>query len=169
MYLPTQEGVRLASYLLIGFWYDKEYPDPKRITPSAAGVKAFMTTRVGDAGFMLALAIMWTTAGTFDLETGIWDWLRDGESPVQMGFYSPPRWSSTGDEILYTDPEGDLVIWNLVDGSRRTVGSGTFADWQRDVVVGVCGDGDCSGSESLCSCPEDCGRGALPGSTPRVT
>ena len=37
------------------------------------------------------------------------------------------------------------------------IGSGTLADWQRDVVVGFCGDGDCAGSETQCDCPEDCG------------
>jgi NADH-quinone oxidoreductase subunit L len=43
------EGVGLVSYLLIGFWFDK---------PAAAngGLKAFLVNRVGDVGFILALA-----------------------------------------------------------------------------------------------------------------
>ena len=48
------EGVGLASYLLIGFWYKK---------PSAneAALKAFIVNRVGDFGFMLGIfAIYWT-------------------------------------------------------------------------------------------------------------
>ena len=40
------EGVGLASYLLIGFWFE----DPEK---TAAGVKAFIVNRVGDAGFVL--------------------------------------------------------------------------------------------------------------------
>jgi len=43
------EGVGLASYLLIGFWYDKK-------APNDAAIKAFVTNRVGDFG--LALGIM---------------------------------------------------------------------------------------------------------------
>jgi NADH-quinone oxidoreductase subunit L len=45
------EGVGLASYLLIGFWY-------KKATASAAAIKAFIVNRIGDFGF--ALGIMTT-------------------------------------------------------------------------------------------------------------
>ena len=45
------EGVGLCSYLLIGFWYE----DPEK---AAAGKKAFITNRVGDAGFLLGLMLM---------------------------------------------------------------------------------------------------------------
>jgi len=40
------EVMGLCSYLLIGFWFARTYPDPKRITPFKAAIKAFMTTRV---------------------------------------------------------------------------------------------------------------------------
>ncbi len=51
------EGVGLASYLLIGFWYHK---------PSAATAakKAFVMNRVGDAGLALAMFLMFSTFGT---------------------------------------------------------------------------------------------------------
>jgi NADH-quinone oxidoreductase subunit L len=51
------EGVGLASYLLIGFWYHK---------PSAATAakKAFVVNRVGDAGLALAMFVMFTSFGT---------------------------------------------------------------------------------------------------------
>jgi NADH-quinone oxidoreductase subunit L len=51
------EGVGLASYLLIGFWQFK---------PSAAvaAKKAFIANRVGDAGFSLAVMLMFATFGT---------------------------------------------------------------------------------------------------------
>jgi NADH-quinone oxidoreductase subunit L len=42
------EGVGLASYLLIGFWYRKP-------TANAAAIKAFVVNRVGDLGFMLGI------------------------------------------------------------------------------------------------------------------
>ena len=51
------EGVGLASYLLIAFWY---------LRPSAAtaGKKAFLMNRVGDAGFSIAIFLMFATLGS---------------------------------------------------------------------------------------------------------
>ncbi|MET7398299.1 NADH-quinone oxidoreductase subunit L [Dactylosporangium sp. NPDC005572] len=53
------EGVGLASYLLISFWY---------LRPSAAtaGKKAFLMNRVGDAGFAIAVFMMFAYLGTVD-------------------------------------------------------------------------------------------------------
>ena len=55
------ELMGLCSYLLIGFWFARKYPNPKQITPTEAGLKAFLTTRVGDtimlAGFLLLFAL----------------------------------------------------------------------------------------------------------------
>ena len=55
------EGVGLASYLLIGFWFD----DPAK---AAAGKKAFVTNRVGDAGFLLGMFLIWYALGTLDMD-----------------------------------------------------------------------------------------------------
>ncbi len=55
------EGVGLASYLLIGFWFD----DPVK---TAAGIKAFVVNRVGDAGFLLAMFLLQQQAGTLDFQ-----------------------------------------------------------------------------------------------------
>ncbi len=55
------EGVGLCSYLLIGFWFkDKE--------KAAAGMKAFVTNRIGDAGFLLGMFMLFITFGTLDFE-----------------------------------------------------------------------------------------------------
>jgi NADH-quinone oxidoreductase subunit L len=51
------EAVGLCSYLLIGFWYEKQ-------SASDAGKKAFIVNRVGDFGFGLAIMLIWTTFGT---------------------------------------------------------------------------------------------------------
>ena len=51
------EGVGLASYLLIGFWYHKP-------TAGAAAKKAFVMNRVGDAGLALGMFLMFSTFGT---------------------------------------------------------------------------------------------------------
>jgi NADH-quinone oxidoreductase subunit L len=53
------EGVGLCSYLLIGFWYEKE-------SAAKAGFKAFITNRVGDFGFALGIMLIFTTLGTIN-------------------------------------------------------------------------------------------------------
>jgi len=55
------EGVGLASYLLIGFWF--EDPDKAR-----AGKKAFITNRIGDAGFLLGMFVIYQALGTLDMD-----------------------------------------------------------------------------------------------------
>lgn len=53
------EGVGLCSYLLIGFWFtDKE--------KAAAGMKAFITNRVGDAAFLLGMFVLFVSFGTLN-------------------------------------------------------------------------------------------------------
>jgi NADH-quinone oxidoreductase subunit L len=51
------EGVGLASYLLIAFWYT-------RPSAATAGKKAFLMNRVGDAGLVIAIFLMFATLGT---------------------------------------------------------------------------------------------------------
>jgi NADH-quinone oxidoreductase subunit L len=53
------EGVGLCSYLLIGFYYDQEFPP-------YAGRKAFITNRVGDFGFVIGLFALVAHFGTLD-------------------------------------------------------------------------------------------------------
>ena len=54
------ELVGLCSFLLIGFWFHKP-------SAAAAAKKAFITTRVGDVGFMVGILIIWTKTGTFNV------------------------------------------------------------------------------------------------------
>jgi NADH-quinone oxidoreductase subunit L len=70
LFFMAWELMGLCSYLLIGFWYDKVYADPRQITPRQAAMKAFITTRVGDVLFMVGLAYLWTQAGSLDFGTG---------------------------------------------------------------------------------------------------
>jgi len=51
------EGVGLCSYLLIGFWYEKD-------SASNAGKKAFVVNRVGDFGFLLGMFLLFIHFGT---------------------------------------------------------------------------------------------------------
>ncbi len=58
------EVMGLCSYLLIGFWFDKSYADPKRITPKQAGLKAFLTTRIGDVIMLAGMLLLYSQTGT---------------------------------------------------------------------------------------------------------
>lgn len=58
------EIMGLCSYLLIGFWFQKNYDDPKKITPRQAGLKAFLVTKVGDLFLMLGIIYLYSQAGT---------------------------------------------------------------------------------------------------------
>jgi len=53
------EGVGLCSYLLIGFWFEDQ-------EKAAAGMKAFITNRIGDAGFLLGIFTLFFAFGTLD-------------------------------------------------------------------------------------------------------
>ncbi len=53
------EGVGLCSYLLISFWFERN-------AAAVAGKKAFVTNRVGDFGFMLAMFLIFSKVGSLD-------------------------------------------------------------------------------------------------------
>ena len=54
------EGVGICSYFLIGhYWENKEY--------SSAAIKAFITTRIGDVGFLFGIFAMFILGGTFNI------------------------------------------------------------------------------------------------------
>src|SRR6266851_2905908 len=53
------EGVGLASYLLIGFWFTKD-------SAASAGKKAFIVNRIGDFGFLIALFLIIKHFGSLD-------------------------------------------------------------------------------------------------------
>jgi NADH-quinone oxidoreductase subunit L len=55
------ELVGICSYLLIGFYYERQ-------SASNAANKAFITNRIGDAGFIIGLLIVWTYIGTFNFD-----------------------------------------------------------------------------------------------------
>ena len=55
------EGVGLCSYLLIGFWYEKD-------SAANAGKKAFIVNRVGDFGFLMGIFLLFVTLGA----QGVW-------------------------------------------------------------------------------------------------
>ena len=60
------EGVGLASYLLIGFYFDRH--DDSYGHYADAGKKAFLVNRIGDFGMMLAIFLLWTAVGSVVFE-----------------------------------------------------------------------------------------------------
>src|ERR1035437_6605695 len=67
------EGVGLASYLLIGFWFLKK-------SAADAGKKAFITNRVGDFGFLIALFLLIKHFGTLQYDSL---WPLSGKYPAE--------------------------------------------------------------------------------------
>src|SRR5213075_2983152 len=55
------ELVGICSFLLIGFYYERQ-------SASNAANKAFITNRVGDAGFIIGLLVIWSYLGTFNFQ-----------------------------------------------------------------------------------------------------
>jgi len=75
------EGVGLCSYLLIGFWYQKQ-------SAADAGKKAFVVNRIGDAGFLLGLFLIWQTFGSLhyaDIFPVVPELLEDLNRPTLFG------------------------------------------------------------------------------------
>src|SRR5436190_14411845 len=72
------ELVGICSFLLIGFYYE-------RTSASNAANKAFITNRIGDAGFIIGLLILWTYFGTLNFEelfAQVRSPLRDAQGPL---------------------------------------------------------------------------------------
>ena len=67
------EGVGMASYLLIGFWYDDA-------AKAWAGRKAFITNRVGDFGFLVACFLLVVTVAAFEQDATQTNFARTGTS-----------------------------------------------------------------------------------------
>jgi NADH-quinone oxidoreductase subunit L len=75
------EGVGLCSYLLIGFWFEKQ-------SASDAGKKAFIVNRIGDAGFVLGMFLLFATFGTVDF-LKVNDVLARGSLSIEHGWSGP--------------------------------------------------------------------------------
>ena len=76
------EGVGLASYLLIGFWFKKE-------SACNAAMKAFLVNRVGDFGFALGIFTIFMVFGTLDYDT-VFQMAGTGQYPNTIDFLWGP-------------------------------------------------------------------------------
>jgi len=79
------EVMGLCSYLLIGFWFEKE-------SAYKAAIKAFMTTRVADVIFMIGIAYLWATTGTLNFREIMFNATTMqslGSTPALGGIFGP--------------------------------------------------------------------------------
>jgi NADH-quinone oxidoreductase subunit L len=105
------ELVGICSYLLVGFYYER------RSAANAAN-KAFIVNRVGDAGFIIGLIVLWTFVGSFNFEElfhRLRSPARDSQGrTVLLGESSKPgqlaRADDDGTGKLVLAPEGDQVL-----------------------------------------------------------
>jgi NADH-quinone oxidoreductase subunit L len=81
------EGVGLCSYLLIGFYFDRDYA-------ATAGKKAFVTNRIGDFGFMIGFFILFMVFGSVDFDTlmGMTRSVLAQPAITFLGFTHTPTW-----------------------------------------------------------------------------
>jgi NADH-quinone oxidoreductase subunit L len=104
------ELVGICSYLLVGFYYERQ-------SASNAANKAFITNRVGDAGFIIGLLIVWTYIGTFNFQEifarvraperdAAGEVITLGERVVRVNEVSLPK----GQRGLEIDPNGSEVL-----------------------------------------------------------
>ncbi|NQY42062.1 MAG: NADH-quinone oxidoreductase subunit L [Legionellales bacterium] len=74
------EGVGVASYLLIGFWFKKE-------SAINGGLKAFLVNRVSDFGFILGLAVIFSYTGSLDYQIIFANKIKMANSIVNLGYF----------------------------------------------------------------------------------
>jgi len=65
------EGVGLSSYILIGFWFQKD-------SAALAANKAFVCNRLADFGFMIGILTFWSLAGTVSVQPEVLAHIKDG-------------------------------------------------------------------------------------------
>jgi len=96
------ELMGLCSYLLISFDFEKK-------EAAAAGVKAFLTTRIGDLGFYLALLVIFNFLGTFNIPL-----LHQNVTSVPRSY---PEWVTLAVPLLLfcgamgKSAQGPLYVW----------------------------------------------------------
>ncbi len=105
------ELVGICSYLLVGFYYERQ-------SAANAANKAFIVNRVGDAGFIIGLLIIWTFVGSFNFE----DIFRQIRSPMSdsqgvlttgaklVRARNDGETAAPGKQVLHVDATGDQVI-----------------------------------------------------------
>jgi len=110
------ELVGICSYLLIGFYTERQ-------SASNAANKAFIVNRIGDAGFILGLLILWTNLGTFnfdDIFKQVRSPLTDAHGGLQLagrfvrGELDPDSESPEYQSLVYKEDGSQVVLFPRV-------------------------------------------------------
>ncbi|MBI4257583.1 MAG: NADH-quinone oxidoreductase subunit L [Thaumarchaeota archaeon] len=122
------EGVGLASYGLISFWNRDEekrwvgtpghtaWGVPQAYSPTHAGMKAFVTTRIGDISFLIGILILYSVAGTFDF----------------VHLAEDKQWASTLASMGLLIPVGILIFGGAIGKSAQF----PLHEWLPDAMAG---------------------------------
>jgi NADH-quinone oxidoreductase subunit L len=94
------ELVGICSYLLIGHWYEKK-------SASDAGMKAFITNRIGDFGFLVGILTLYATFHTFGLQE-IFDGIHSGVMPGNS-----PWWLTAAGVLIFCGAIGKSAQFPL--------------------------------------------------------
>jgi len=115
------ELVGVSSYLLIGFWHE-------RPAAAAAAKKAFIITRIGDVGFLIAVLYLVTQADTF-AAAGL------------NAFHIPDIWAAAQPEVIASGAilTGGVLTWlalGIFAGSAGKSGQFPLHTWLPDAMEG---------------------------------
>jgi NADH-quinone oxidoreductase subunit L len=88
------ELVGICSFLLVGFYYERQ-------SASDAANKAFITNRIGDAGFIIGLLIVWTYVGSFNFE----DIFKRVRGPAEVAHVNGSY--ELANQFVRVNPEGE--------------------------------------------------------------
>ncbi|MCB8919622.1 MAG: NADH-quinone oxidoreductase subunit L [Ardenticatenaceae bacterium] len=102
------EVMGLCSYLLIGFWYARNYDDPKATPPRKAAIKAFMTTRVGDVFMLLGIVFFYRAFGTLTFSEAFT--VEGFERALEL---VAPGWLAIMAILLFAGTVGKSAQWPL--------------------------------------------------------
>src|SRR5512135_2225660 len=114
------EIMGLCSYLLIGFWYARTYPDPRKITPRDAAVKAFMTTRVADVFMLLGVAFLYSATGTLSFRQ----------------IFTPVVTEALGQTLMWGIPVASIIYMLLFIGTIGKSAQFPLHTWLPDAMEG---------------------------------
>jgi NADH-quinone oxidoreductase subunit L len=133
------EGVGLSSYLLIGFWYEKE-------SAAAAANKAFVSNRLADFGFMVGILTYWYLSGGVSIEAGALAQFHPASalpqvgsilSPVQQSLYHAPPIEMRHIGSLATSPYLlGIMVLGLFAGCVGKSAMFPFHVWLPDAMEG---------------------------------
>jgi len=119
------EAVGLVSYLLIGFWFT-------RPTAIYANLKAFLVNRVGDFGFLLAIAVVFMVFGTLDYAPVFDSVKRYANIPV----YLLPDWFSPATVQAYDVSVITVICIGLFIGAMGKSAQFPLHVWLPDSMEG---------------------------------